>query len=163
MSAIFNQDKSTLSISFLLRSYAHLTKESVIILHNYLLSLSQNDLDFHWSQHCNNLYNKNKSLSYKEFVNYSKDYTVCLNHAIITTWMCAASYPIIRYAATHALFITLLNNKDVILDLMELFKRVRDMYVHQGLFAAIYGVVLISNSPDETLTDIGNIYIRYLL
>ena len=163
LSAIFNQDKSTLSISFLLRSYAHLTKESVIILHNYLLSLSQNDLDFHWSQHCNNLYNKNKSLSYKEFVNYSKDYTVCLNHAIITTWMCAASYPIIRYAATHALFITLLNNKDVILDLMELFKRVRDMYVHQGLFAAIYGVVLISNSPDETLTDIGNIYIRYLL
>lgn len=155
LSAIFDQEKSTLSISFLLRSYAHLTTDAVIILHNYLVSLSQNDLDFYWSQNCNELYNKNKSLSYKEFINYSQDHTVSLNHAIITTWMCAASYPIIRYAATRALFITLLNNKDVILNLMKLFKDVRDMYVHQGLFAAIYGVVLISKNSDETLTNIG--------
>lgn len=155
LSAIFDQDKSTLSISFLLRSYAHLTTGAVIILHNYLLSLSQNDLDFHWSQHCNDLYNKNKSLSYKEFTNYSQDHSVSLNHAIITSWMCAASYPVIRYAATRALFITLLHNKDIIRDLMELFKGVRDMYVYQGLFAAIYGVVLISPNSDNILTSIG--------
>ena len=155
LSAIFNQDKSTLSISFLLRSYAHLTTDSVIIFHNYLLSLSQNDLDFHWSQQCNDLFNKNKSLSYKEFANYSQERSVSLSHAIITSWMCAASYPIIRYAATRALFITLLHNKDIIRDLMELFKGVRDMYVHQGLFAAIYGVVLISDNSDNTLTGIG--------
>lgn len=155
LSAIFDQDKSSLSLSFLLRSYAHLTTDAVVLLHNYLLSLSQNDLDYYWSQPCNELYNKNKSLSYKEFINYSQDYSVSLNHAIITTWMCAASYPVVRYAATRALFITLFNNKDVIFDLMELFKDVRDMYVHQGLFAAIYGVVLISNNSDKTLTNIG--------
>lgn len=154
LSPIFAADNSKLSLKFLLRSYAHLTPESVKILHNYLVSLKQNDLDIYWSQQCNEQYNQNTSLSYKQFVNYSQDYHICLNHAIIVSWICAASYPVVRHAAFRALFITINNKNDIILELLELFKDVRDMYVLQGIYAAIYGVVLIAQSSDKILTDV---------
>lgn len=160
VSGIFEQNPQKLSINFLLRSYAHITTSSLKVLHDYLKSLSQNDLDYAWSQQCNDLYNEIHSISYKQFVNYSSEYSISLNHAIIMGWMCSSSYPIIRNSVIHALFLSLNNRKDIIIELLELFKDVKDMYVYQGIFAAIYGVTLTSFSSEQSLTEIAEYIFR---
>lgn len=141
-SGIWNKNRGRISPLFLKEHVLDLGNSSINLLHNELKSLTQNELDAFWTDKVNRLYRTKrpeKELNFSATVR-SKEFAT--NHIILMSWFCASSYPIVRAYAQRALFQDFVNCPDAILDSIRLFKDVKDPYVIQSLYAAVYGFLL---------------------
>lgn len=158
---IFNIDDTRFSPQYLLEHYADVSTNLIMMLHNKLKGLSQNDLDLYWTIRCNHLYSKNHKY-YSQFKTISTEKTTAINHAILMSWLCASSYPTIRAYAIRALSMNLEKNLKNVIELLKYFKDVKDPYVIQGQMAAIYGVCLRTYKNDALITEVAQfIYDKY--
>lgn len=158
---IFNIDDTRFSPQYILEHYADISTEVIMMLHNKLASLSQNDLDLYWTIRCNQLYSKNHK-NYSQFKTLTTEKTSAINHAVFMAWLCASSYPIIRAYAVRALSMNFGKNLEYIIEVLRCFEAVRDPYVLQGLMAAVYGVCLRTYKKDVRITEIAQyIYDNY--
>lgn len=158
---IFINDDTRFSPQYMLEHYADVSTKVVLMLHNKLKGLSQNELDLYWTLRCNQLYSKNHK-NYSQFKTISTEKTTAINHAILMSWLCASSYPIIRAYAIRALSMNLGKNLKNVIELLEYFIDVKDPYVIQGQMAAVYGVCLRTYKKSVWITKIAQyIYENY--
>ena len=158
---VFSIDDTRFSPQYMLEHYADVSTELIMMLHNKLAILSQNDLDLYWTIRCNQLYSRNHK-NYSQFKTISTEKTTAINHAVLMAWLCASSYPIIRAYAVRALSMNLGRNLKYIIEVLKYFKVVHDPYVLQGLMAAVYGVSLRTYEKSAWITEIAQyIYENY--
>ena len=158
---IFKFDDNRFSPKYMLDHYGDISTRIVLQLHDKLKMLSQNELDIYWTVRCNHLYSKKKS-NYRQYRTLAREKTTVVNNAVIMTWFCASSFPIIRSYAMRALSFCLDRNRKYIIDILKYFYEVKDPYVIQGLMAAVYGVSLRTYTNDICITTIAQyIYDQY--
>lgn len=154
---IYQNNKELISPQFLSKQISDIGKSAMKLLHDDLKSKSQNDLDEFWTDRVNRLFSGkrgNPDLNFKAII-HNKD--KALPHVMLMCWFCASSYPIVRAYAQRALFEDFLNCPEVIMDTLKLFRDVRDPYVIQGLYAALYGFMLkqvAKEAESEPLFDL---------
>lgn len=139
---IWNKNRKRISPLFLKEQVLDLGNSSLILLHDELKNMTQNVLDAFWTDRVNHLYSTKrpeKELNFFVTVHSRKQAS---NHIILMCWFCASSYPIIRAYAQRALYQDFVNCPEVILDSLKQFKDVKDPYVIQGLYSAVYGFML---------------------
>lgn len=158
---IFKLDDNRFSPKYMLDHYGDISTRIVLQLHDKLKMLSQNELDIYWTVRCNQLYSEKYS-NYRQYKTLTREKTTVINNAVIVTWFCASSFPIIRSYAIRALSFCLDRNRKYIIEILQYFSEVKDSYVIQGLMAAVYGVSLRTYTNDIGITRIAQyIYDNY--
>ena len=106
-------------------------------LHRSLKTLDQAELDLKWTSVVNDHYEE--SVLYIEDINKVEYKT----EAYLLVWCCASSHPIIRAHAKRKLCRLLCNHRDLFEVLIRDFHSVKDTYVLEGLYNAVYGALLL--------------------
>lgn len=106
-------------------------------LHRSLNTLDQAELDLKWTSVVNDHYEE--SVLYIEDINKVEYKT----EAYLLVWCCASSHPIIRAHAKRKLCRLLCNHRDLFEVLIRDFHSVKDTYVLEGLYNAVYGALLL--------------------
>lgn len=78
--------------------------------------------------------------------------------SITLSWMLSSSNRKLRDLATKALVITLTNNLETMVDIIQNFKDVNDMYILERIYGACYGAILRSSNLDKLNELVEKIY-----
>ncbi|MDE7115177.1 MAG: trypsin-like peptidase domain-containing protein [Muribaculaceae bacterium] len=115
-------------------------------LHRSLNTLDQAELDLKWTSVVNDHYEE--SVLYIEDINKVEYNT----EAYLLVWCCASSHPVIRAHAKRKLCRILCNHRDLFEVLIRDFHSVKDTYVLEGLYNAIYGALLLLQEVEMSNT-----------
>lgn len=129
--------EKTLGYSVIFGVALHSLNGFLETMHRSLIALSQTDLDLKWTHIVNQHYEE--SVLYSENVNEQEYKT----EAYLLVWCCASSHPVIRAHAKRKLCCILCNHSNLFEVLISDFHSVRDTYVLEGLYNAIYGALLL--------------------
>lgn len=115
-------------------------------LHNELMQMSLPERDLKWSIQVNTLYDWNGRQQFVD-LKIAKQQTDQIEDdlkktLVILIWMLSSSYPELRSILIRHVSNILLFNPKLVVFAIEYFKSCNDPYVIQGLYCAIYGVVL---------------------
>lgn len=119
--------------------------------HNKLFKLSMAERDLIWSTSANALYYKITD----DLNSLQKNNMVAPKQLLVfECWLLSASYPSVRFPVIRYLVNQLekLDETDVVLYLVDIFKTVDDFYILQGLFSAIYGYVVRKRIKDLSIS-----------
>ena len=129
------------------------------LIHRILLNLDLSELDIRWTFSINTLFDRNDKQFIFSYSNENID-DICeqgdnekLSFLTYLSWLLASSYPVIRDRATRVITHILKSNNHLTIKLITKFINVKDLYVLERLFCAIYGVVLKSKDR-EFIKDI---------
>lgn len=139
---ILDKDKYRISPEFLRKQVLDIGYSAMMKLHEILKSKSQNELDEFWTDRVNRLYTSWKGHLDLNFTATVHDKQRAMPHVMLMCWFSASSYPIIRAHAQRALFEDFMNSPETILEAMRIFRDVKDPYVIQSLYVAVYGFML---------------------
>lgn len=138
----WQEAENTLGYRFIFSLSLHSLNGFLKTLHRSLNALSQADLDLKWTHIVNQYYEE--SVLYTEDVNEQEYKT----EAYLLIWCCASSHPVIRAHAKRKLCYILCNHSDLLEVLIRNFHSVKDTYVLEGLYNAIYGALLLLRDVD---------------
>lgn len=134
----FWQDtEKNLGFRFIFSVSLHSLSGFMKTLHRSLKTLDQAELDLKWTSVVNDHYEE--SVLYIEDINKVEYKT----EAYILVWCCASSHPIIRAHAKRKLCRLICNHRDLFEVLIRDFHSVKDTYVLEGLYNAVYGALLL--------------------
>lgn len=134
----FWQDtEKNLGFRFIFSVSLHSLSGFMKTLHRSLKTLDQAELDLKWTSVVNDHYEE--SVLYIEDINKVEYKT----EAYLLVWCCASSHPIIRAHAKRKLCRLLCNHRDLFEVLIRDFHSVKDTYVLEGLYNAVYGALLL--------------------
>lgn len=125
--------------------------ESVISeFHGKLLSMRMGERDTIWSASANSFYYIDDEL--KRLWNNNGINKKSL--LVFEVWLLSASYPSVRFSALRHIVNQLegTDSVDEVLYLMSVFKDVNDLYVLQGLYAAIYGYIVRKRNTNLSIS-----------
>ena len=131
------KQKKTLGYRFIFCVSLHSLNGFLKTLHQSLNALCQADLDLKWTHIVNQYYEE--SVLCIEDVNKQEYKT----EAYLLIWCCASSHPVIRAHAKRKLCRILCNHSDLFEVLIHDFHSVKDTYVLDGLYNAVYGTLLL--------------------
>ena len=133
-------------------------------LHKFLINKEMHIIDKIWTININNCYLESEFL--KEYLNDIKKEGICNNkiaNLTFISWLLSSSCRELRDTSTKILTINLINDYNSMLVLMKKFINVKDIYVKERLFAAIYGAVLNSNVTNaDIVTQISRFIIKHI-
>lgn len=115
-------------------------------LHRSLNELNQADFDLQWTHIVNQYYEE--SVLYTEDANEQEYKT----EAYLLVWCCASSHPVIRAHAKRKLCRILCNHSNLFEVLISDFHSVKDTYVLEGLYNAVYGALLLMRDVELSKT-----------
>ncbi len=157
---LVNKEESPINAGKLLKLLNFVGEDAMLVLHNKLNSLAQEKLDLFWTPQINNIDKLGAIYKYGDLEYIGNDSKASIGNAIALSWFCASSFPIVRAFAIRALVTNLRQNPKTALRLMEIFAEVRDVYVLEGIYAAIYGMTLrLDNRIIKSIAI--NIYERF--
>ena len=134
----FWQDtEKNLGFRFIFSVSLHSLSGFMKTLHRSLKTLDQAELDLKWTSVVNDHYEE--SVLYIEDINKVEYKT----EAYLLVWCCASSHPVIRAHAKRKLCRLLCNHRDLFEVLILDFHSVKDTYVLEGLYNAVYGALLL--------------------
>ena len=150
ISGIYNKNANTISPAFLRDHINDIGFSAMKMLHDELISKSQNELDAFWTDKVNRLYAGKKDEYGLQFTATIHNKKRSLTHTMLMCWFAASSYPIIRAYAQRAIVEDFTNCPESILGTLQLFKDVKDPYITQSLYASLYGFMLrhLEKRPD---------------
>ena len=114
-------------------------------LHNVI----RHNLDLWWTEAVNLSYDDGELTVIRDYYIKGKDsqrtemYRFKL--ARLLCWICSSSYPIVRANAIRGLVYLFVNHSKLVLQVVEAMASVKDTYVLDGLYSAVYGFVLINS------------------
>lgn len=121
-------------------------------LHEQLLQMSLSERDLKWSIQVNNLYDWNGQQPFIDLhmVKYTEESTDddIKKTVVLMSWMLSSSYPTLRAILIRHISNIFFDNPQLIVEIIDLFKKSNDPYVLEGLYCAIYGVVLRTRNVD---------------
>lgn len=116
-----------------------------------MLAMTMYERDIKWSVNIGDLYNTYYEEDFRQLIDlqiHSKDdaYKAC----VLLLWMCTSPHPQVRHIILRRLVSILktLENKDLVLSLVEDLHTCNDPYVLHILYAAIYGWALLSRDKN---------------
>lgn len=128
------------------RDLMHLIDDSssqlIETLHPYLLSKSISERDEDWTILVNDFLESKNALYYLDRLSHEKKYR--RRFLTLITWMLTTSDPDARMYLIRLLFRLLREDTNDIMSLLEQFEFCNDHYLLQGLYCAVYGVMLRS-------------------
>ena len=133
----WNEAEKTLGYNFIFSVSLDSFKGFLKTLHRSLNTLDQAELDLKWTSVVNDHYEE--SALYIEDINKLEYKT----EAYLLVWCCASSHPVIRAYAKRKLCRLLCNHRDLFEVLIRDFHSVKDTYVLEGLYNAVYGALLL--------------------
>lgn len=120
-------------------------------VHNTLKNMTMAERDFIWSTDVNKLYDGEQYIDLLGSITLSTDEDK-QRLLIIECWMLTTSYPSIRNYLIRKIENQLESgNIRFIFELIDMFHEVNDPYIMQGIYSAIYGVLLNSREVDLAL------------
>jgi hypothetical protein len=121
---------------------------NAFFLHGYLMKFSLAERDANWTKLLKNKYIDNSSVkrliewAWKNTDKFHLSNESVLLSGITIAWFHTSSNRELRDSATKALVCLLQNRIDVLLEILQMFEKVNDLYVYERLFAVAYGCVL---------------------
>lgn len=123
---------------------------SMFIHRNFLENESNSKRDLWWNSHINEGYEYSNPPIYRRLINWSlkTHNSQKLNSesrnllGIILAWFCTSNNRELRDNASKALVCIYRETPDEIITLLNMFEQVKDVYVIERLYAAMYGVVV---------------------
>lgn len=137
LNGFWQEAEKALGYRFIFSVTLHSLNGFLKTLHQSLNALNQADLDFKWTHIVNQYYEE--SVLYTEDVSKHEYET----EAYLLVWSCASSHPVIRAHAKRKLCRILYHHSDLLELLIHNFHSVKDTYVLEGLYNAIYGALLL--------------------
>ena len=137
LNEFWQEAEKTLGYRFIFCVSLHSLNGFLKTLHQSLNALCQADLDLKWTHIVNQYYEE--SVLCIEDVNKQEYKT----EAYLLIWCCASSHPVIRAHAKRKLCRILCNHSDLFEVLIHDFHSVKDTYVLDGLYNAVYGTLLL--------------------
>ena len=134
---LWQDTEKNLGFRFIFSVSLHSLSGFMKTLHRSLKTLDQAELDLKWTSVVNDHYEE--SVLYIEDINKVEYKT----EAYLLVWCCASSHPIIRAHAKRKLCRLLCNHRDLFEVLIRDFHSVKDTYVLEGLYNAVYGALLL--------------------
>lgn len=138
--------EKTLGYRFIFSVALRSLREFLKTLHRSLNALSQTDLDLQWIHIVNQYYEE--SVLYVEDVDEQEYKT----EVYLLVWCCASSHPVIRAHAKRKLCRILCNHSNLFEALISDFHSVKDTYVLEGLYNAVYGALLLMRDVELSKT-----------
>ena len=123
------------------------------LLHKKLVNKTLSERDKSWSIHVASSYQSEKTFTIAHLIDWP-DLNDLKNlepecarlYAITLIWLTTTSYREVRDKATKSAIIILSKHPEHLLELMDSFSKVNDLYVLERLYAIVYGVIVnISN------------------
>lgn len=134
-------------------------------LHEQLLQMSLSERDLKWSSQVNNLYDWNGQQPFIDLlmVKHTREATDddTKKAVVLMLWMLSSSYPALRTILIRHILSILFEKPKLTIEIIELFKKCNDPYVLEGLYCAIYGIVLKTRDVDVLSTIAKSIYNNY--
>ena len=124
---------------------------NAIYLHDILLGVSMSDRDYLLQEYFYTAYvwddasTLHRLLSWSSNVNSNTDYQTVRLACVILTWFLSASNRFVRDISTKALIHLLETRLDILLDLINDFRDVDDIYIVERLYAVAYAVSMRSS------------------
>ncbi len=146
LNEFWQEAEKSLSYRFIFSVSLHSLNGFLKTLHQSLNALNQADLDFKWTSVANTYYEE--SALYTEDVNEQE----CKTEAYLLTWSCASSHPVIRAHAKRKLCRILCHHSELCELLIHDFHSAKDTYVLEGLYNAVYGVLLLLQDVELSKT-----------
>lgn len=155
---ILKQNPDYIEPQLMLKNITLYSSELINYVHQKLLSLSMAERDLFWTTKVNGLFDGD---IYKDLIE-SLDPT--LPHEIetlleIETWMLSSSYPYLRAYMIRKIKGLLAKHPDKTNWLIEKFHEVDDPYILEGLYSAIYGVVVNEDKTDFSRAVVEKLYV----
>jgi hypothetical protein len=117
------------------------------LIHNYLIKESMAELDYHWSPSIYEAYQMEESAIHRLLAWVWSDFDLfSINEesrrltATILSWLLTSSNNKLRDTATLGLVRLLSGHPDTMTTILQKFKKVKDLYVRERLFAVALGV-----------------------
>jgi hypothetical protein len=135
-------------------------------LHKKLWDLEVAKRDLEWTVQVFHWYKENDKTIIDSYIDWAwsdedkshiDDDALSLS-SIILAWFLTSSNRFLRDDATKALVGLLKNRPKVLIELLEKFNKVNDLYVAERLYAVAYGCVLISNDKELIKIIAGKVY-----
>lgn len=145
ISNILQQNPDYIEPQLMLQNLMLYSQNLIDHVHNNLLQLSMAERDLRWTTKVNNLF---EGAIYKDVI---ESLNPTLQHEIktllvIQTWMLSSSFPYLRTYIIRKIKKLLDKYSYESLGLIEKFHMVDDPYILEGLYAAIYGVMVNQNN-----------------
>ena len=142
----WKEAEKTLGYNFIFSVSLDSFKGFLKTLHRSLNTLDQAELDLKWTSVVNDHYEE--SALYIEDINKLEYKT----EAYLLVWCCASSHPVIRAYAKRKLCRLLCNHRDLFEVLIRDFHSVKDTYVLDGLYNAVYCALLLLQEVEPSNT-----------
>lgn len=146
LDAFWQDAENTLGYRFIFSVSLHSLNGFLKTFHRSLNTLDQAELDLKWTYVANEHYEE--SVIYTENLNEQEYKT----EAYLLTWCCASSHPIIRADAKRKLYRILCVHSDLFEVMIRDFHSVKDTYILEGLYNAIYGALLLLQDVELSKT-----------
>jgi hypothetical protein len=135
-------------------------------LHERLWSLSIADRDRAWTIPIFYWYKDSDKTIIDSYIDWAWsdddkshiDDNALLLSSIIISWFLTTSNRFLRDDATKALVNLLKDRPSILIQLLDKFQNVNDLYIAERLYAVAYGCVLISNNQDKIKIIAGKVY-----
>lgn len=147
-----------LNVKYIFQHFTLFKDKLIDKLHSRLHSMSMVERDEKWTIEVNNLWETHQLRSTINNVlslNNEKDIQVYIN---ILCWMMSSSHPGVRYYLIRVIKQYLEDYPHMCITFIELFYNVNDSYILYGLYAAIYGILLLKNNNELTHSVAEKVY-----
>lgn len=144
------KDDKLIAYRMLIASYSDIDEQQLYRYLKDVASMNLHERDLCWTEALNESYDDG-DLQYILLPHYFQE--ICerinteewlLHNAIFLSLVCASSYPMVRCMAARRLAELLFKYPQLCVELINLLKGVDDPYILEGMYAAVYGVMLVT-------------------
>lgn len=157
--AWMNRSKDMFDAHKALYSATSISESKVLAWHQNMLEMNITQRDDKWTVSVNKLFNDQKQ--YSIILSKTKEPLADERLLIVITWMLSTSYPQAHHFLSKVLMDQFRFDSTHIKQLLYLFKKADDPYVHHGLLEAIYGFVLTCRNIDTLNAVSKDVYYTY--
>lgn len=148
--SMVEKDSSLLSPAYMLE-YFHVFSNIINpVLHEYLINMKMTERDLVWSTKVNEEYDEYYLMNSIRSVSLDGE-KAKFQYMVLLCWMLTSSYPILRYKIVRLIEVRLEEIPDMGIELLELFHKIDDPMVIEGLLSAIYGLLLKKRDSGLTM------------
>lgn len=156
---VFKND-DYLNPNFIFKNFSLYRNHLITPIHQKLLKMDMAERDERWTIYVNRLLDDH-SYSYtvnQVEINNDEDYKIYVQ---LLCWLLTSSHPKLRYNVIRRIHAILLERHNLCMRLIELFHGVNDPYILQGVYSAVYGVLLVTRNAELAHHVASLIYIYY--
>ncbi|WP_277638475.1 serine protease [Bacteroides graminisolvens] len=160
IAAIVLEKDNYLKPSFIFKNFSLYRNHLIAPIHKKLLKMDMVERDERWTIYVNRLLDDHSYLYTinQVEINDDKDLQVYIQ---LLSWLLTSSHPRLRYNVVRKIHGILRNHHELCMQLIDQFYEVNDPYVLQGIYSAIYGVLLVARNIDLIHQVAELIYIRH--